>query len=124
MGGAWIMRHVLAINVGSSSIKCAYYTNNRRQWRAAVRGIDLARPSIEIQREGQPRASEEVEQDQSFPGLCRFIARAMEDERNDRRQLTIIYRVKFGGNDYRTRPVDQEVLNAISRSEYLSSRHS
>lgn len=118
------MRHILAINVGSSSIKCAYYTNNRRQWRAAVRGIDLAWPSIEIQREGQPRASEEVEQDQSFPGLCRFIARAMEDERNDRRQLTIIYRVKFGGNDYRTRPVDQEVLNAISRSECLSSRHS
>jgi acetate kinase/phosphohistidine swiveling domain-containing protein len=118
------MRHVLAINVGSSSIKCAYYTDNRRQWRAAVRGIDLARPSIEIQKEGQPLASEEVEQDQSFPGLRRFIAQAMEDERPARPQLTIIYRVKFGGNDYRTRPVDQEVLNAISRSEYLSSRHS
>jgi acetate kinase/phosphohistidine swiveling domain-containing protein len=118
------MRHVLAINVGSSSIKCAYYTNNCRQWRAAVRGIDLARPSIEIQKEGQPLASEAVEQDQSFLGLRRFIAQAMEDDRNDRRQLTIIYRVKFGGNDYRTRPVDQEVLSAIRRSEYLSSRHS
>lgn len=118
------MRHVLAINVGSSSIKCAYYRNNRRQWRAAVRGFDLARPSIEIKKEGQPLASEEVEQDQSFRGLRRFIAQAMEDERNDRGQLTIIYRVKFGGNDYRTRPVDQEVLSAIRSSECLSSRHS
>jgi acetate kinase/phosphohistidine swiveling domain-containing protein len=118
-------RHILAVNIGSSSIKCAYYRNNHRQWRASVRGIDLARPSIEIKKEGQALASEvEVEQAQAFPGLRRFIAQAMEGERADGRQLTIIYRVKFGGHDYRTRPIDQEVLSAIKRSEYLSSRHS
>lgn len=117
-------RHVLAVNIGSSSIKCACYVDSFRKWRAGIRGLDLARPELEVQQEGQRLAREEVEQERSFPGLRRFIAQALKGRLGDHRELTIIYRVKFGGNDFRTRPVDEEVLSEIKRSEYLSSRHS
>lgn len=113
---------VLAVNVGSSSVKCAYYTNGQRQWRAAARCIDLSSSSLEFQMEGASIQVMERGSGDILAQLCELLKSATVTHQKCQPSI-IIHRVKFGGHDHATREIDDDLVATIRAQYFLSSMH-